>query len=380
MSKMDIKINTTTDIILDIIYSFFITFLIPFFFIIILNVLFTEFDNPIISFITILWFNSVILIIILYYYRKQFKILHNYSLEVGYVHFKPSKKDIILGMYSSFFSIIILLIIFLVIFKVEMLSNLKIQDLLNLSFVLSSLYLLFMISIMGNSKNKLVSTSRESIDKELILKIKEKIHISHKIEEFRFADIKPASLFLTAGVTKYRGYKNICLVSRYFQWKLSEDELYAVLSHEMGHINNKDLLITYILLIIDFLIRIMFYTSFIVGLKFIIFRTSEGYTIFEFFIVFNILLIMLSSILLRFIAQYRAYNQEIKSDEFGSRYVGNFMMAYTLQKLPSVIPAPINDNPLEFLGFRVALLKNRAKIMNEPDLPIKRAFSRYSNN
>ena len=40
-------------------------------------------------------------------------------------------------------------------------------------------------------------------------------------------------------------------------------------------------------------------------------------------------------------------------------------MAKILKKLPSVIPAPINNDPLEFLGFRIAILRERALDLGE---------------
>ena len=75
----------------------------------------------------------------------------------------------------------------------------------------------------------------------------------------------------------------------------------------------------------------------------------------------------------------RMYNQEILADEYGASIMGNYNLAYTLKKLPNVIPAPVDDSPFQFLGFRTAILFTRAKQLNETDESV-REFSRFSNN
>ena len=200
----------------------------------------------------------------------------------------------------------------------------------------------------------------------------------HKINIFAFADIKPASLFLSAGVTNYSFRSKICLVSRYFQWKLSENELLAVIGHEIGHVVHKDMLQNQLILNLQALARALLIYFLFLNLQPLLGSHSSDLIVIGLNFI-GLLLILTIQILNSFILRLRMYNQEILADEYGASLMGNYNLAYTLKKLPNVIPAPVDDSPFEFLGFRTAILFNRAKNLNETDTNIKE-FSRFSNN
>ena len=362
----------------DYLYAFIFSFLPP---VIVFIIIYTiirnsSFENMINGILVI---NFTLFLGIVYWYRGQYKQLYEYSHEVGYLHFRPSIKDAGLSFYASIFSVIILLLVILFLFPENTLIVLSYSDLLLFSFLIPVLIQIITLIRTISLKNKLIKSAMEPLEKKILLRINA-IPGSEKIDEYRFADITPASLFLTAGVTKFKGNKNICLVSRYFQWKLSENELFAVISHEIGHVQNRDLNKAYILITLQFLSSSFYYVSIIWGLKFVLLKNYIGYTLFEGILVINIIIVLFNSLFLRFIMQYRIYNQEINADAYGAKIVGNYTMARTLKKLPNVIPAPVNDNPLEFLGFRIAILKNRAKNTKEVEPESDRVFSRYSNN
>lgn len=318
-----------------------------------------------------------ILIFISFYYAHNYRILKKFANETQYVHFRPSNKDLVLGLYGQVFTIIVAIIV-IVMFLFQIVLTTSPLNLFLLSAGITFILQIIQIFFMNHSKIKLISTAQEPVNESLLQQLNEKTSDSSKINHFYFADIKPASLFLSAGVTNYSFKSNICLVSRYFQWKLSEDELMAVLGHEIGHVVHKDLLQSKILLNLQVLVRTFFFYFLLIILR--NFVSNSG-------IDPNLLLIQLAificiiinQVLISFSFQLRMFNQEILADEYGASVMGNYNLSHTLKKLPSVIPAPVDDNPLQFLGFRIAILNLRAKKNGESETII-REFSRFSNN
>ena len=76
--------------------------------------------------------------------------------------------------------------------------------------------------------------------------------------------------------------------------------------------------------------------------------------------------LLIAETFMRVHQQNRVLLLEIRADKFGSELVGNNKLAVVLKKLPSVIPAPVDDNALGFLGFRVEILRKRSKDLREP--------------
>ena len=233
--------------------------------------------------------------------------------------------------------------------------------------------------LINHSKIKLIETAIEPLDQAIVDKMTSKTKDATKIKKFVFADIKPASLFLSAGVTNYSFKSNVCLVSRYFQWKLTEDELIAVLGHEIGHVVHRDMFQSKILVALQAIIRTLLFYFIIIFIQSIFNLSSVGTNLLS--MQFTILiLIIFTQMLLSFSLQLRMFNQEIMADEYGASLIGSYYnLAFTLKKLPKVIPAPVDDHPLNFLGFRIAILNLHAKMNNEVDNSPKE-FSRFSNN
>jgi Zn-dependent protease with chaperone function len=304
--------------------------------------------------------------------------LQKLAIRVGYVHFKPSLKDLVLHLITTLFFIVLTGLILNLTFSSLIYASLPFWQYFLVSLLISLGIQILIVLFNMNAKRKLLATAQEPVKSEIIEYLRNKHPNSHLIHAFRFADIKPASLFLSAGVTTYTWRKNICLISRYFNWKLTDEELIAVLSHEEGHLVSNDIKNSYIIsgteayyrslrLFVVFIALVNFLNnSFILGPIFLLI-----YTFFS-------AIILITSACLSFIQQYRIYLQEIKADKYGANLVGNEMLAHTLKRLPKVIPAPINDDPLEFLGFRISLLRDRARTLGEPT--IKQPFSRFSSN
>ena len=252
------------------------------------------------------------------------------------------------------------------------------KDLFFISVSFSFFLQIIQVFFMNKSKMKLISTAYEPVSTELLNQLYEKTNDSKKIKKFYFADIKPASLFLTAGVTDYSLKSNVCLVSKYFQWKLSDTELLAVLGHEIGHVAHKDMFQSKILVDLQASARTFLFYFLLSILK--NYFSGESLTTNLILVEVGILvLVILAQLLISFSLQLRMLNQEILADEYGSKIMGNYNLSHTLKKLPSVIPAPVDDDPLQFLGFRVAILNQRAKNLGETDNSV-REFSRFSNN
>lgn len=319
----------------------------------------------------------VIVLFIFRYYRKNYQLLHTFATDTAYVHFKPSSKDLILGLYGQLFSILISIVIVLLFLSQEILTISKI-DLFILSVVFSFILQIIQVFFMINSKMKLIDTAYEPVSQDLLKQLSEKAKDMNKIKRFYYADIKPASLFLTAGVTDYSFKSNICLISKYFQWKLSDTELLAVLGHEIGHVAHKDMLQSKILIDLQASARAFLFYLLLSILK--NYFSSSALNINLIVAEVGVLiLVILAQLFISFSLQLRMLNQEILADEYGSAIMGNYSLANTLKKLPSVIPAPVDDDPLQFLGFRVAILNQRGKNLGETDNSV-REFSRFSNN
>lgn len=317
------------------------------------------------------------LCIIIPYYQRNHNKLTKFATDTSYVHFKPSYKDLILGFYGQGAMVVILMIVVFLFFP-SLLNQSNNNSIVILSFSIAFIFQLLTFFLVNRSKIKLIETATIPVDQSLIQKLNEKTKDASKIKNFFYADIKPASLFLSAGVTNFSLHSNICLISRYFQLKLSEKELMSVLGHEIGHVVHKDMFQSQFLLDLQAIMRFFMFYVLLLTLKFFFGNQKPGALIG--FLTFMLLVItVIIQLLISYTLKLRMYNQEILADEYGASIMGNYNLAYTLKKLPNVMPAPVDDSPLNFLGFRNAILFNRAKQLNETDESV-REFSRFSNN
>lgn len=303
-----------------------------------------------------------------------------YVEEVGYYHFNPSNKDLLLFLITQVFylALVGLGLIFILQSWLQSRSEDQLSTYIAIALVLSLFLQIGIVVASMLSKRKLVATAQEELPEDVVKHVRQHHPNSHLIHEYRFADIKPASLFLSAGVTTLSFRRNICLVSRYFQWNLTKDELIAVLSHEEGHLLTRDVTKNYLIMGTEGWMRAIRFFG-IIGLLALYLYAPERDLAVLVALALLLLLLFLSSGMLRLIQQHRMLLQEIRADKYGSSLVGNEMLAHTLQKLPSVIPAPVNSNPLDFLGFRIALLRKRARDLGEEPI-VHRQTSRFSTN
>ena len=159
--------------------------------------------------------------------------------------------------------------------------------------------------------------------------------------------------------------KNICLISQYFNWKLTDEELIAVLSHEEGHLARHHIRTAYLILGTEGVLRT--FRIFIVLTALVLILNDLpilGFNTFSLIFLMLIILVFLASTCLVLTQRYRVYLQEIRVDSYGGNLVGYEILAKTLKKLPSIIPAPIGSHQLDFLTFRIALLREQAKDSN----------------
>lgn len=361
---------------LDWLSAFINLIFIPFFALFLYIIITTQLTNNE-SFIFLTVIILLLLVVIVPYYQSNYKILTKFAIETSYVHFKPSNKDLILGFYGQAFVVIILMVIMLL-FLPGLLNSSNNNSILIIAFGIALLLQLFTFILINRSKIKLIETANTLVDPLLIEKINAKTPDVRKIKNFVYADIKPASLFLSAGVTNYSFHSHICLISRYFQLKLTEKELMSVIGHEIGHVVHKDMLQSQLLLNLQAIARFFLIYLLFSNLEILFSNKRNDFymIVFKFSLLVAIIIIQL---LASFSLQLRTFNQEILADEYGASLMGNYNLAYTLKKLPNVMPAPVDDSPFQFLGFRTAILFSRAKQLNEIDESI-REFSRFSNN
>lgn len=307
----------------------------------------------------------ILFLLVTFTFIRAYRNLHNYAMSVNYYHFFPSWRDIIIQLLRLFY-----LTLFTGVILGLSLQNIIVESFnywfyFGIAVIISITYQVVLIFFAMNTKRNLLATAQEPVKFEIIDYIRHNHPNGHLIAEFRFADIKVQTLFLSAGVMSY-GRKNICLISRYFNWKLSDEELIAVLSHEEGHIANQHILNSYFHEGIEVLLRSL--RIFIIFITLII--ISKGLSLFELLIndLQNLLvilglffLIFLSSTFFNLYRRYRVLLAEIRADFYGIDLVGSEILATTLRKLPSLIPSPLGYNQSSFLGFRVALLRNQTE-------------------
>jgi Zn-dependent protease with chaperone function len=303
---------------------------------------------------------AIILFISFLFYRISFKKLENYAKKVDYYHLTPSILDLIIHLIKQVYYVLIIGFLFSLILEfVFPTENLEIPRLLVTSLVLSIGIASFHLGFQMRAKQELVKTAQEPVDTAIIEKINQEEAESQKIMRFQFAEIQIASLFLSAGVTSFGLNKYICLISRYFNWKLTDDELLAVLFHEVGHVKNNHILKMYLLLGIEAFLRALRFFVVLIGLFFFL-HTELIQTFSPLIISYLILLLLVffASALLTFTMKYRVYLAEIWADEYSAEKIGAENLAIILRKLPSMIPSPLGYDQSSFLGFRVNLLRS----------------------
>ncbi|MFW9855290.1 MAG: M48 family metalloprotease [Candidatus Thorarchaeota archaeon] len=320
--------------------------------------------------LTLIVFSGLLFLSMLTFYLQAFRTLKKAALSASYFHFQPTIQDIFLYLIQQVYSVIIIGVGY----------SLVLNPLLHEStplWVYFGIGLLFSFIIQGllvframRSKGELLRTAREPLKPEIIDHIVQKHPKSHLFSDFRFADIQPASLFLSAGVTSL-GRKRICLVSRYFQWKLDDEELIAVLSHEEGHLANHHIRKNYVFGSLDTVLRTFRYYCVIYGVNLYTMAAIRNETLLH----DPLSLLVLASIslfsfsasgCLSFYMSYKRFLDEIYADAYGARLVGAEILAATLRKLPSTIPSPIGYSQSSFLGFRIALLRRDPRMSPSP--------------
>ncbi|MFX1518167.1 MAG: M48 family metalloprotease [Promethearchaeota archaeon] len=301
-------------------------------------------------------------------FYQSFKRLRIYALEVKYFHFIPSWYEMGLHLIRQVYYVIFVGFILTILLRIlNIMENLEPWGYLGLSLILSLIIQSYFIIISIRRKQELLSTAQETVNSEIIDQIEQSHPKSRLISEYRFADIQLPSLFLSAGVMSYGWKKNICLVSRYFNWKLTNEELTAVILHEIGHIANNHIMKSYLIGGTEAFLRTMRIFCVFTGLILL----EQNQTIFSLDPIFSMLfiilifLVFLSSAFLSIFHYYRLFLAEIRADAFSAMAIGDTLLADTLRKLPSTIPSPVSYNQSSFLGFRVALLRQRAKTRQE---------------
>lgn len=305
----------------------------------------------------------IFLIINLFLYQIVFRKLNEYAKKVDFYHFTPSLADLLIHLIKQVYYVVFLGFLFT--FVQNFLTNLPTTTLigyLGVSIVISLLFEGILVVIRMRRKIALIQTAQEPVKDTIIQELYENFPESRTISEYRFADIQIPTLFLSAGVTTFGKNNYICLVSRYFNWKLTDEELIAVLLHEVGHIKNHHIRKAYLIIgtevilrslrIFIIIIMLLVISGHLETLKF------DLYSILFLGLIFNA---FLSSAFLNFVHRYRIFLAEIWADEYSARGVGATEVAKILRKLPQLIPSPLVYDQSSFLGFRVNLLRNLAK-------------------
>ncbi|MHA2224364.1 MAG: M48 family metalloprotease [Candidatus Hodarchaeales archaeon] len=317
--------------------------------------------NNLIFYIELFAISFVLFMISALIYYRSYNELRSYAVKVSFPQFFPSWRDLILVIINQVYYIVFLGIILRVFLISAINQYLDSWFYFSFSIIISLAFQFVIVLLSMNSKRKLLATAQETVPTEIIENIKNLHPQIYRINDFRFADIDVASLFLTAGVMKL-GLGNICLISRYFQWKLTDEEIIAVISHEEGHIANNHIFKIYLINGTEAFLRSL--RIFCILTAFTIFFNIDGislplYMMDPFFFLvffFLVVFVFLSSAFLRLVKQYRILLQEIRVDRYGAKIVGSDILASTLKKLPSTIPAPLFPRQTDFLKFRIALL------------------------
>ncbi|MFX0124808.1 MAG: M48 family metalloprotease [Candidatus Hodarchaeota archaeon] len=316
-------------------------------------------NNNLLFYISLTVITLLLFLITLLFFYKSYTELRSYAIEVDYVHFQPSWRDFIIHLISQVYSIVFLGV-FLAVILGSFINDLPQWMYFGLALVISLGFQGIIVILSLGSKRKLLATAQAPVKPEIINYVRQNHPKSHLIREFRFAEIELASLFLSAGVMTL-GWKNICLISQYFNWKLSDEELIAVLSHEEGHLARRHIRTSYLILGTEGILRTLRVFIVITALVLILNNLPIiTFDTFSFIFIILIILVFLTSTCLVLTQRYRVYLQEIRADSYGGDLVGYEILANTLKKLPSVIPVPIGKHQLDFLRFRIALLREQA--------------------
>ncbi|MFX1506622.1 MAG: M48 family metalloprotease [Promethearchaeota archaeon] len=348
----------------DIILLLFYTVFCPLFVGLIIVYLIYPLNNDLLIYISLTLISLLLFLIMLFFFYKAYMELRSYAIEVSHVHFQPGWRDIVIHIISQLYSVVFLGIL-LAIFLGGVITDLPPWQYLGLAFILSLGYQVIFVILSSNSKRKLLATAHTPVSPEIVNHVRRNHPNSHLINEFRFAEVELASLFLSAGVMTLGWRKNICLISQYFNWKLTDEEIIAVLSHEEGHLARHHIRTAYLILGTEGLLRslriFIVLTALVLILNDLPILTFNTFSLIFLMLVILVFLISTCLVLTR---RYRIYLQEIRVDSYGGNLVGHELLANTLKKLPSIIPAPIGGHQLDFLTFRIALLREQAKNLN----------------
>jgi len=327
-------------------------------------------DNNTNFLVILITVSSIFLLIIGNFYYKSYVQLRKYVFSVKYVHFQPSWRDLVIILIKYVYYVVIIGLIFVLLLRPVITSKLSLWSYFGLMLFSSILVQAYMIIRAMYGKIALLRTAREQINEDLINHVNQNHPNSHLINHYRFADIQVASLFLSAGVMTL-GRSNIALISRYFNWKLTDEELIAVISHEEGHIINNHIINSYIHEGFEVFLRTLRFFCIISGLVLfsenILLDQSLFFSDLMISLMYSILVLVvfLSSGILVLFRQYRVLLAEIRADSYGASLVGREVLANTLRKLPDTIPSPISYDQSSFLGFRIALLRGNSNRKND---------------
>ncbi|UCE12480.1 MAG: M48 family metalloprotease, partial [Candidatus Heimdallarchaeota archaeon] len=307
----------------------------------------------------------IFFIIIGFFFYKSYRELQSYALKAA-THFQPSIRDLIIHLIQQVYYVVFLGIVLVIPLNSIIRDSLPPWVYLGVALIISLGIQTIFVLFAFQSKRQLLATAQIPVQMEIVEYVRQNHPKGHLINEFRFAEIELASLFLSAGVMTLGWSRNICLISQYFNWKLSEEELIAVLSHEEAHLARHHIAKAYLISGTDAILRALRIFCVLTALTLLL--NNEPLfaleSLFSWIFLLLILLVFFISACLVFIRHYRVYLQEIRADIYGGTLVGYELLANTLKKLPSVIPAPISGRQLDFLRFRISILREEAKRSN----------------